>query len=49
MKIFKKLEGEKTVLFATHNTDVVNSLQKRVLVLKQGKLIKDQRKGGYEL
>ena len=49
MKIFKKLEGEKTIIFATHNTDVVNSFQKRVLVLKQGKLMKDERKGGYEI
>lgn len=49
MKIFKKLEGKKTVIIATHNTDIVNSFQKRVLVLKEGKIIKDQRKGGYEL
>lgn len=49
MKIFKKLDGKKTVLFATHNTDIVNSLQKRVLVLKEGKLTKDQKKGGYDL
>ncbi|OGK23414.1 cell division ATP-binding protein FtsE [Candidatus Roizmanbacteria bacterium RIFCSPLOWO2_01_FULL_37_13] len=49
MKIFKKLEGEKTIIIATHNTDVVNSFQKRVLVLKQGKLMKDERKGGYEV
>ncbi len=49
MKIFKKLEKTKTILFATHNTDVVNSFQKRVLVLKQGKIAKDQRKGGYEV
>ena len=49
MKIFKKLEGKKTIIIATHNTDIVNSFQKRVLVLKDGKIIKDQRKGGYEL
>ena len=49
MKIFKKLEGSKTIMIATHNTDIVNSFQKRVLVLKQGKLSKDQRKGGYEI
>ena len=49
MKIFKKLEKSKTILFATHNTDVVNSFQKRVLVLKQGKIAKDQRKGGYDV
>lgn len=49
MKIFKKLSDTKTVLFATHNTDIVNSLRKRVLYLKEGKLIKDAKKGGYEL
>ena len=49
MKIFKKLEGKRTIIIATHNTDIVNSFQKRVLVLKEGKVIKDQRKGGYEL
>lgn len=49
MKIFKKIEDHKTIIIATHNTDIVNSMKKRVLVLKQGKLIKDMRKGGYEL
>lgn len=49
MKIFKKLEGKKTILMATHNTDIVNSLKKRVLVMKEGKLVKDIKKGGYEL
>jgi cell division transport system ATP-binding protein len=48
MRIFKKLEGKKTLIIATHNTDIVNSLKKRVLVLKNGRLIKDIRKGGYE-
>jgi cell division transport system ATP-binding protein len=48
MKIFKKLEGDKTILFATHNTDIVNSLQKRVIMMKEGKLVKDVKKGGYE-
>ena len=49
MKIFKKLEGKRTIIIATHNTDIVNSFQKRVLVLKEGKIIKDLRKGGYDL
>lgn len=49
MKIFKKIEGQRTILIATHNPDIVNSLQKRVLFLKAGKLIKDVKKGGYEL
>lgn len=49
MKIFKKLEGGKTIIIATHNSDIVNSFQKRVLILKEGKLVKDSRKGGYDL
>lgn len=48
MKIFKKLEGDKTILIATHNTDIVNSLRKRVFVLKEGALVKDTKKGVYE-
>lgn len=49
MKIFKKFEGEKTILIATHNFDVVNSFRKRVITLEKGKIVKDQRKGKYEL
>ncbi len=49
MKIFKKLEKKKTVLIATHNSDIVNSFQKRVISLKKGKIIRDVRKGGYKL
>lgn len=49
MKIFKKLEKEKTIIFATHNTDIVNSMKRRVIVLKNGKIIKDKKNGGYEL
>lgn len=49
MKIFRKLEGKKTILIATHNSDIVNSFQKRVIILKEGKIVKDQRKGGYDL
>lgn len=49
MKIFKKLEKRKTIIFATHNTDIVNSMRRRVFVLKEGQLIKDNKKGGYDL
>lgn len=49
IKIFKKLEGKRTIIIATHNTDIVNSMQKRVIVMKEGALVKDVRKGGYEL
>jgi cell division transport system ATP-binding protein len=49
MKIFKKLEKKKTIIFATHNTDIVNSMRRRVFVLKEGKLVKDNKKGGYDV
>lgn len=49
MKIFKKLEKTKTILFATHNVDIVNSMKRRVIALKDGAITKDQRKGGYEI
>lgn len=49
MKIFKRLEDKKTIIFATHNTEIVNSFKKRVMVLKRGKLVKDTRKGGYDI
>ena len=31
-----------TVIMATHNADIVNSLRKRTLILEKGKLTKDQ-------
>ncbi|MCS7093074.1 MAG: ATP-binding cassette domain-containing protein [Patescibacteria group bacterium] len=49
MKIFKKFEGKKTIIVSTHNNDIVNSFQKRVIVLKNARIIKDKRKGTYEI
>jgi cell division transport system ATP-binding protein len=37
-----------TVIMSTHGTEIVNSLQKRVLHLEKGKLIRDDKKGTYE-
>ncbi len=36
-----------TVLMATHNVDIVNSMKKRVVVLSEGKIVRDERKGKY--
>ncbi|MCJ7740080.1 cell division ATP-binding protein FtsE [Candidatus Microgenomates bacterium] len=36
-----------TVLMATHNVDIVNSLKKRVIMLKDGKIVKDEKKSRY--
>ena len=49
MKLFKKLEGSRTIIIATHNVDIVNSFKKRVISLKDGRIIRDKHKGGYEL
>jgi len=50
MNIFKKLDNEnKTVIIATHNVDIVNSVKKRVIVMKNGSIVKDARGSGYDL
>mgnify|MGYP001094845762 CR=1 FL=1 len=36
-----------TVVMATHNFDIVNSFQKRVIKLVKGKVISDKKKGKY--
>ena len=39
-----------TILVTTHNENVVNNLQKRVITLKDGKIINDQKNNGiYKL
>lgn len=37
-----------TILMATHNQEIVNTLKRRVVVLKQGKITKDSKEGSYE-
>ncbi len=37
-----------TVVVVTHNNDIVDVMQKRVVTLEDGKLIRDDKKGGYE-
>ncbi len=36
-----------TVVVVTHNKEIVNLLRKRVVTLKHGKIISDEKKGGY--
>ena len=38
-----------TIVMATHNVDIVNALKKRVITFEKGKLIRDEKKGKYEL
>ncbi len=37
-----------TVVVVTHNNDIVDIMQKRVVTLEEGKLVRDNKKGGYE-
>ncbi|MBR5357397.1 MAG: cell division ATP-binding protein FtsE, partial [Lachnospiraceae bacterium] len=51
MEIMKLLEeiNEKgtTVIMVTHNKEIVNAMQKRVITLNKGVIISDVEKGGY--
>jgi len=38
-----------TVIMSTHGTDIVNSLNKRVIQMEKGRIIRDDNKGQYEL
>ena len=37
-----------TIIMATHDRVIVNKMKKRVLVLKEGRLVKDYEKGKYD-
>lgn len=37
-----------TIIMATHNQEIVNTLKRRVVVLKTGKITKDSKEGKYE-
>ncbi len=49
MDLLLKINRQKktTVIMATHNTDIVNSMAKRVIHLEKGQLISDRRRGKY--
>ncbi|MDN4072064.1 MULTISPECIES: cell division ATP-binding protein FtsE [Fictibacillus] len=52
MDIFKEInERGTTVVMATHNKDIVNSFQKRVIAIEDGRIVRDEQKGeyGYEV
>lgn len=38
-----------TVILTTHNRDIVNALQRRVVTLRNGRVIKDEEKGSYDV
>jgi len=38
-----------TVIFATHNKSIVDRLKRRVILMKNGKVVSDRVKGGYAI
>jgi cell division transport system ATP-binding protein len=36
-----------TVVVVTHNKEIVNDMKKRVITLKKGAIISDEKEGGY--
>ena len=36
-----------TIIMTTHNRDIVNAMKKRVVVIKEGKIVKDYERGKY--
>ena len=49
VKLLKQInEKGKTVIMATHNFDIVDSLKGRVISLEKGKIISDKKKGKYK-
>lgn len=48
MKVLSDINGRgTTILMATHAKDIVNSMKKRVIEIHDGKLVRDEQKGGY--
>ncbi|WKZ27399.1 MAG: cell division ATP-binding protein FtsE [Candidatus Paceibacterota bacterium] len=47
LQLLKKIHSlGTTVIMVTHNRDLVNSLEKRVITMEKGKIVRDQKDGG---
>ena len=48
MRLLEEInESGTTVVVVTHNREIVNAMQKRVVTMKKGIIVSDQEKGGY--
>lgn len=48
MKLLEQINlNGTTVLIVTHNREIVNAMQKRVITMKKGVIVSDEEKGGY--
>lgn len=48
MKLLEEINSHgTTIIMVTHNKEIVNAMQKRVITLRKGVVISDREKGGY--
>lgn len=48
MNIFTRInERGTTIVMATHNADIVNTIRHRVIAIEGGKIVRDEIEGGY--
>jgi cell division transport system ATP-binding protein len=48
MKILEEINNRgTTIVMATHNKDIVNTIRKRVIAIEGGQIARDEAKGGY--
>ncbi|MDQ0191352.1 cell division ATP-binding protein FtsE [Alicyclobacillus cycloheptanicus] len=48
MKLFQRInERGTTIVMATHNRDIVNTMRKRVIAIEAGQIVRDESKGSY--
>ena len=48
MKLLEEINRNgTTVLVVTHNREIVNAMKKRVVTMKKGVIVSDEKKGGY--
>jgi cell division transport system ATP-binding protein len=45
--LFEVNKNGTTIIMATHNSDIVDTLHKRVIQLEKGKIVRDDKKGKY--
>lgn len=49
MRIFQQInDSGATIIMATHDEDIVNNLNKRVIGIDGGRVVRDQKRGGYD-
>ncbi|WNS81336.1 cell division ATP-binding protein FtsE [Domibacillus sp. DTU_2020_1001157_1_SI_ALB_TIR_016] len=48
MRLFDRInERGTTIVMATHNKDIVNTLRRRVIAIENGRIVRDEQRGDY--